>query len=66
MKEIGVILAILVAFVIGNCTGWANQRDAMKTLVGYNVIQLEELKETCEKQLPRDKFCKITVDVKPE
>lgn len=66
MKEIGIILGFFVAFVIGNYTGWANQRDAMKALVGYNVIQLEELKETCEKQLPRDKFCKISVDVKPE
>lgn len=66
MKEIGVILGFLVTFLIGSYTGWANQRDAMKALVGYNVIQLEELKETCEKQLPRDKFCKISVDVKAE
>lgn len=66
MKEIGIILGFLAVFAIGNYTGWANQRDTMKSLLGHNVIQLQELKEACEKQLPRDKFCKITVDVKPE
>lgn len=66
MKEIGIILGFLVAFVIGNYTGWANQRGVMKALLGHNVTELEELKEACEKQLPRDKFCKITVDVKSE
>lgn len=66
MKEIGVILGVLVTFVIGSYTGWASQRDDMKTLLGLNVSQLKELKEACEGQLPRDKFCKITVDVKPE
>lgn len=66
MKEIGVILGFLVAFVIGNYTGWANQRDAMKALLELNVSQIKELKEACEKDLPRNKFCKISVDVKPK
>lgn len=66
MKEIGIILGFLVTFLIASYTGWASQRDDMKTLLELNVSQLKELKEACEKDLPRNKFCKISVDVKPE
>lgn len=66
MKEVFLIVGFLVMFLVGSYTSWSDANDNMKELVGYDYAQLKELKEACEKQLPRDKFCKITVDVKPD
>lgn len=66
MKEILITIGFLAIFLFGSYSSYSEMRDKMKEFIGYDHIQLKELKEDCEKQLPRDKFCKISVDVKAE
>lgn len=66
MKEILIILALLAAFLFGSYSSYAEMRDKIKELTGYDHVQLKEMKEECEKSLPRDRFCTIKLEVKPD
>lgn len=58
---------ILAAIVMFSCftLGVLMTSDEHENVIGKSYSQIVEMKESCEEDLPRDKFCKIIVEVKP-
>lgn len=62
-KEVLVLLIILAFYLLGNYSSYSNMKQQFKELTGYDHVELRKTKETCEKSLPRDKFCTIKLEV---
>lgn len=65
-KEVLVLVVILAFYLFGNYSSYSNMKEQFKELTGYDHVELRKMKEDCEKSLPRDKFCTIKLEVKPD
>lgn len=65
MKEIGLLLMLLVALVLGMAVGIAIESSALKEFAQTSHPELRSMKEECEKDIPRSQNCEATIIYMP-